>query len=55
MDIEIAPNDLGKMSWHEAVEYCNKNVEWRLPTKVEMNWIYKNYFKKGWFINSFGT
>jgi len=47
MDIEIAQKDLGKMSWHDVVEYCNINVEWRLPTKIEMNWIYKNYFKKG--------
>ena len=47
MDIQIAKKDLGKMSWHDAVEYCNINAEWRLPTKIEMNWIYKNYFKKG--------
>jgi len=45
MDIEIAQKDLGKMNWYEAVEYCNKNVEWRLPNKNEMNWIYKTYFK----------
>lgn len=47
MDIEIATKDLGKMNWYEAIEYCNKNVEWKLPTKDEMNFIYKKYFKNG--------
>lgn len=47
MNIEIADNDLGKIDWYTAVKYCDKNTEWRLPNRTELNWIYKNLFKKG--------
>jgi hypothetical protein len=46
MDIEIAETDLGNFDWYYAIEYCNKNPQWRLPNRLELNWMYKNYFKK---------
>lgn len=47
MNIEIADKDLENIDWYDAVNYCNKYNEWRMPNREELNWIYKNYFKKG--------
>lgn len=47
MNIEFAENDLGNFDWYYAVEYCKNNPQWRLPTRVELNWMYKNLFKNG--------
>ena len=31
------------MNWHEVIKACNDLSEgWRLPTKVELNLLYKN-------------
>lgn len=39
--LEVMKNDLGKMSWDEAVKICKKSgVGWRLPTIEELKKIY---------------
>ena len=48
---EVYPNDLeGRFTWDEAKEACEALGEgWRLPTKNELNEIYKN--RVGGFAN----
>ncbi len=47
--LEISDN-LGYMNWHEAVETCKKlGPGWRLPTKNELNMLYKNRKEIGSF------
>lgn len=42
--------DLGKMGWDEAIIACAKLGDgWRLPTKDELNILYKNKNKIGGF------
>jgi hypothetical protein len=36
---------IGKMTWHDAVDYCEKNPQWKLPTRKQLNEIYKNLHK----------
>jgi formylglycine-generating enzyme required for sulfatase activity len=43
----VAETDLGKMTWYDAMEYCKINKDWRLPTRKELNQIYKSLHKKG--------
>jgi hypothetical protein len=43
-------NNLGCMTWHEAVEVCKKlGPRWRLPTKDELNMLYENKEEIGGF------
>ena len=47
--LEVSDN-LGHMNWHEAIVACKKlGAEWRLPTKDELNMIYKNREEVGGF------
>lgn len=47
--LEISDN-LGYMTWNEAVETCKKlGPGWRLPTKNELNMLYKNRKEIGGF------
>jgi len=49
--IEVAQNDFPtQMSWGDAVKACeNLGIGWRLPTKDELNLLYKNKDKIGGF------
>ena len=53
--LEIAQYDFPKaMKWDIAREVCQKLGEgWRIPTKSELNLIYKNKYKIGGFINDY--
>ena len=45
-NLEIHPDELGKMSWHEAVEAVKKLGDgWRLPTILELHLIYNSDLK----------
>ena len=45
-------DDLGMMNWHEAKIACkNLGPGWRLPTKDELNMLYKNKEEIGGFAN----
>jgi hypothetical protein len=45
------PND---MNWDDAKEACHAlGKEWRLPTKTELNFLYKNKDKIGGFSDDF--
>jgi len=47
--LEVSDN-LGLMNWYEAVEVCKKlGPGWRLPTKDELNMLYKNKEEIGGF------
>lgn len=60
MNLEIAPKSTEIQSnWHTAMSYCeNLNIDgktgWRLPTKEELNEIYKYNidFEKDWYWSS---
>lgn len=42
-NFEVYPNDLPKMNWEAATKACAELGDgWRLPTKDELNLIYKN-------------
>ena len=46
--------DLGRMNWHEAKIACKKlGPGWRLPTKDELNMLYKNKEEIGGFANNY--
>ena len=53
--IEVAQYDFPKaIKWDVAREVCQKLGEgWRIPTKSELNLIYKNKYKIGGFINDY--
>ena len=53
--IEVAQYDFPKaMKWDVAREVCQKLGEgWRIPTKSEINLLYKNKNKIGGFINDY--
>jgi len=36
---------IGKMTWHDVVDYCEKNPQWKLPTRKQLNEIYKTLHK----------
>ena len=47
-------DNLGLMSWHKAIVACkNLGPGWRLPTKDELNMLYKNKEEIGGFANYF--
>jgi len=54
-NLMVSSGDLGRHNWYEAMELC-KNYksegfdDWRLPTKNELNEIYKYYKKFGGFV-----
>ena len=51
--LEVSDN-LGIMSWDEAKIACKKlGPGWRLPTKDELNMLYKNKEEVGGFANYF--
>ena len=50
--LEVSDN-LGLMNWDEAIVACKKlGTGWRLPTKDELNMLYKNKEEIGGFANS---
>lgn len=56
-NLEIHPDELGKMTWHEAVEKVKELGDgWRLPTLTELHIIWdsknKDLFKKEWYWSS---
>ena len=53
--IEVAQYDFPKaMKWDDAREVCKKLGEgWRIPTKSEINLLYKNKNKIGGFVNDY--
>ena len=47
--LEVSDN-LGRMNWDEAIVACKKlGTGWRLPTKDELNMLYKNKEEIGGF------
>ena len=49
--LEVSDN-LGNMSWDDAIIACKKlGAGWRLPTKDELNMLYKNKEEIGGFVN----
>ncbi len=53
-NLEIAPNDFpSDMNWQDAKNACEKlGNGWRLPSKDELNILYKNKDKIGGFANT---
>lgn len=56
-NFEIHPDELGKMTWHEAVEKVKELGDgWRLPTLTELKLIWdsehKDLFQKEWYWSS---
>ena len=52
-NLEIMTEDLGEMNWDEANKACSALGDgWRLPTKDELNILYKNKEKTGGFAKS---
>ena len=56
-NFEIHPDELGKMTWDEAVEKVKELGDgWRLPTITELKLIWdsehKDLFKKEWYWSS---
>jgi hypothetical protein len=52
-ELEVSDN-LGVMNWFEAVELCKSlGKGWRLPTKEELNILYKNKEEVCGFIYSY--
>ena len=53
-NLEVMTEDLGEMKWEEAKKACkNLGDGWRLPSKDELNLLYKNKEKIGGFANSY--
>jgi cell division protein FtsB len=53
-NLEVWPDDLGKMKWDEAIKACkNLGYGWRLPTEDELNVLYENKDKIGGFTNNY--
>ena len=50
-NLEVMTEDLGEMNWNEAVKACGYVGDgWRLPTKNELNVLFKSKDKIGGFI-----
>jgi hypothetical protein len=53
--LEVMTEDLVEMDWDEAVKACaDLGDGWRLPTRDELNVLYKNKDKIGGFTNYYG-
>ena len=53
-NLEVMTEDLGVMDWHDAKKACaDLGDGWRLPTKDELNILYKNKDKIGGFVSNF--
>jgi|TARA_R100000501_G_C2611582_1_gene106070 hypothetical protein len=53
-DLEVMTEDLGRMTWDDAVKACaDLGDGWRLPTKDELNILYENKDKIGGFANNY--
>jgi hypothetical protein len=56
IDIEIYPNDLGEMTWDEAIKSCQSlGLGWRLPTREELLLMFLNKdesYKDDWYWTS---
>tara|TARA_B110000240_G_C13043633_1_gene260236 strand:+ start:34 stop:387 length:354 start_codon:yes stop_codon:yes gene_type:complete len=53
-NLEVMTEDLGEMKWEEAKKACkNLGDGWRLPSKDELNLLYKNKEKIGGFLYSY--
>ena len=51
--LEVSDN-LGRMNWQEAIIACKKlGPGWRLPTKDELNMLYKNKEEIGGFASNY--
>ena len=51
-NLEVMTEDLGKMNWYDATKACaDLGDGWRLPTKDELNILYKNKDKIGGFVD----
>ena len=47
-NLEVMTEDLGEMNWDDAMKACaDLGDGWRLPTKDELNILYKNKYKIG--------
>lgn len=54
LDFKVYPTDLGEMSWNETKKACaDLGDGWRLPTKEELNLIYKNKDEIGGFADNY--
>jgi hypothetical protein len=50
-NIDVYPNDIGDTTWHQAIEACEAlGYGWRLPTKEELNQLYKQQTTIGGFM-----
>jgi hypothetical protein len=46
--VQVALQDLGEMNWYDAKKACaNLGSDWRLPTKEELEVMYKELHLKG--------
>ena len=54
-NLEVAQNDFPKqMNWNEAKKACYAlGSRWRLPTKDELDILYRNKYEIGGFANSY--
>ncbi len=53
-NLEIHPDELGKMSWDEAIEAVKKLGDgWRLPTLLELHLIYNSELKDKFKIDDY--
>jgi hypothetical protein len=53
-NFEVAQKDFpNRMEWNDAVKACSElGIGWRLPTKDELNLLYLNRERIGWFTNN---
>lgn len=52
--LEVMKKDLAVMNWHDANKACEAlGKGWRLPTKEELELLYKNKNKIGGFVSDY--
>ena len=53
-NLEVMPIDIGKGHYNDYMEVCEKlGNGWRLPTKDELNFLFKNKFQLGRYNSSY--